>query len=243
MAGGATALLVTFAFVSANAIWYQPHAHQSPLMATRPDQPISVPSRPPDEPDTRTAAIERQPNAHERDGEVGAIIRREDRQPTSAPRTDGDAVVVKVQKVMADLGLYEGEIDGLAGPMTRSAIEAYQGRIGLEATGRIDEVLLEKLGLAGEPAVPAPPPSPPGRGQTDQLQTASLDARPAADEQLMRIQAGLRAFGNDGIEIDGVMGPRTQAAIREFQSLFGLPVTGEPDGKLYAKMRDIGLMD
>ena len=34
---------------------------------------------------------------------------------------------------------------------------------------------------------------------------------------------------------------RPRAAIREFQSLFGLPVTGEPDEKLYAKMREIGL--
>jgi len=59
----------------------------------------------------------------------------------------------------------------------------------------------------------------------------------------MRIQAGLRAFGNEGIEIDGVVGARTRAAILEFQSLFGLPETGEPDQALYAKMRDIGLTD
>ena len=40
------------------------------------------------------------------------------------------------------------------------------------------------------------------------------------------------------MEIDGVIGAKTRAAIREFQSLFGLPVTGEPDQKLYAKMRE-----
>jgi peptidoglycan hydrolase-like protein with peptidoglycan-binding domain len=57
----------------------------------------------------------------------------------------------------------------------------------------------------------------------------------------MKIQAGLKAFGNDKIEIDGVMGNRTRAAIREFQSLFGLPVTGEPSEEVYAKMREIGL--
>ena len=57
----------------------------------------------------------------------------------------------------------------------------------------------------------------------------------------MKIQAGLKAFGNDGIEIDGVIGARTKAAIREFQALFGLPETGEPDPAVYAKMREIGL--
>ena len=61
------------------------------------------------------------------------------------------------------------------------------------------------------------------------------------DPMIQKIQAGLKAFGNDGMEIDGVMGSKTRAAIREFQSLFGLPVTGEPDQALYAKMREIGL--
>ena len=43
------------------------------------------------------------------------------------------------------------------------------------------------------------------------------------------------------MKVDGVIGARTRSAIREFQSLFGLPVTGEPDATLYAKMREIGL--
>jgi len=57
------------------------------------------------------------------------------------------------------------------------------------------------------------------------------------------VQAGLRAFGNDGIELDGVVGGRTRSAIREFQSLFGLPETGEADEATYTKMREIGLAD
>jgi peptidoglycan hydrolase-like protein with peptidoglycan-binding domain len=43
------------------------------------------------------------------------------------------------------------------------------------------------------------------------------------------------------MKLDGVIGPRTKAAIKEFQSLFGLPVTGEPDDRLLAKMREVGL--
>ncbi|TGR62427.1 peptidoglycan-binding protein, partial [Mesorhizobium sp. M2D.F.Ca.ET.223.01.1.1] len=30
-------------------------------------------------------------------------------------------------------------------------------------------------------------------------------------------------------------------AIKEFQALFGLPETGEPDEAVYVKMREIGL--
>jgi peptidoglycan hydrolase-like protein with peptidoglycan-binding domain len=62
-----------------------------------------------------------------------------------------------------------------------------------------------------------------------------------ADRQIMKLQAGLRAFGNEAMEVDGVLGARTREAIHEFQALFGLPETGEPDDALYAKMREIGL--
>ena len=57
----------------------------------------------------------------------------------------------------------------------------------------------------------------------------------------MRIQAGLKAFGNDDIEIDGVVGAKTRSAIQEFQALFGLPETGDPDPAVDAKMQEIGL--
>jgi peptidoglycan hydrolase-like protein with peptidoglycan-binding domain len=63
----------------------------------------------------------------------------------------------------------------------------------------------------------------------------------SADERIIRIQAGLKAFGNEDIQIDGVLGARTKSAILEFQSLFGLPETGEPNEQVYAKMKEIGL--
>jgi peptidoglycan hydrolase-like protein with peptidoglycan-binding domain len=63
----------------------------------------------------------------------------------------------------------------------------------------------------------------------------------ALQSNVVRVQAGLRAFGNEGIEIDGVIGEKTRSAIREFQALFRLPVTGEPDDRLLAKMQEIGL--
>ena len=72
------------------------------------------------------------------------------------------------------------------------------------------------------------------------VQTAALEMT-EADPTIMRVQAGLKAFGNDGIEVDGVLGQDTQSAIREFQSLFGLPVSGRPDEAFLAKMREVGL--
>jgi glutamate synthase domain-containing protein 1 len=40
-----------------------------------------------------------------------------------------------------------------------------------------------------------------------------------------------------------LMGAKTEAAIREFQSLFGLAETGAVDQAVYAKMKEIGLID
>lgn len=241
LAGGGTALAVIFAFVAANAIWYQPHAHQSPILSTRTAQ-LPQPARPATEPG---AGLERDIAAREEADEVPTTVIRLERE-VPAPAA-GDPLVADIQKVTADLGLYEGEVDGLAGPMTRAAIEAYQKMVGLPVTGQIDETLIAKLGIAGETPVPAPPAARPDREQaeraaTDTVQTASLGDE-IGDALVRRVQASLRAFGNDDIEIDGVAGPRTRAAIREFQSLFGLPETGEPDREVYAKMREIGLAD
>jgi peptidoglycan hydrolase-like protein with peptidoglycan-binding domain len=42
-------------------------------------------------------------------------------------------------------------------------------------------------------------------------------------------QAALREAGYEPGRIDGVMGPATQAAIRQFQAASGLPQTGQLD--------------
>ena len=38
---------------------------------------------------------------------------------------------------------------------------------------------------------------------------------------------------------DGIYGPETEAAVRKFQSIFGLPVTGEIDYKTWYKISEI----
>lgn len=219
LVGGGTAFLVALSFVSANAIWYQPHAHRDAFFATR----DFAAGKAWGDPEPRTTIL---------------LERPEPDKPA------GDPVVKQVQAVLKDLRFYQGEIDGLSGPATRQAIGAYQTRVGLASTGTIDGRLLDELGIA--PATTAGIPTPTPRSAT--VRDASIKvAAPAAprqpDKRLMAIQRGLRAFGNEQIEVDGLAGSRTEAAIREFQSLFGLPETGQADDAVYAKMREIGLMD
>ncbi|WEX07745.1 peptidoglycan-binding protein [Chelativorans sp. AA-79] len=234
--GGTTAFLVSLAFVSANAVFYQPQVHPNAFLSTRELGPRALPDAAPEHPHPRAAPrdvrqVDPLPDA-------GAGEEADPGSTGSVPvQADGDETVRSVQDVLSDLGLYRGPIDGMAGPQTNAAIETYRRVVGLDEGHQIDAALLNQLGL-GSGGQSAPAPAEPG---TDHgVQTASAEA---GDATIRRIQAGLKAFGNDGIEIDGMMGARTEQAIREFQSLFGLPVTGEPDAVLVTKMKEIGLIN
>ena len=220
LVGGSTAFLVTLFYVSANALWYQPFPHKGAFFATRSIEHFPTPV--PDEPET-TINIER---------------------PAPPPVPKSDPVVQQVQEILKTLGFYSGTVDGLQGPNTQKAIDVYRSKVGL-ASGGIDDALLEQLGATPTTAaVPHPTP----RGQAAAPPQAALTGAvtpaqpsPAADARIVKIQAGLKAFGNDDIKLDGMVGSRTKAAIKEFQALFGLPETGEPDEVVYTKMREIGL--
>lgn len=262
LVGSSTAFLVVLFYVSANALWNQPYRHPGPLMETRfvVERPVPAPL-----PVSRPATM-MQPTLEVTNSVPPAPAATVATQPSPVQER-----TMRVQIALESLGLYRGTVDGLMGPQTRAAITGYQKTLGMEGTGEIDDRLLEALGIAtgrqaarapsAEPQ-PAPPASVPAAAAPEQgyaavpvaaplprsrdaAATTDLlrEARAAAAVQadVVRIQAGLRAFGNEGIEIDGVIGEKTRAAIREFQSLFRLPVTGEPDAKLLAKMQEIGL--
>jgi hypothetical protein len=57
-------------------------------------------------------------------------------------------VTSEVQQALAQQGYYQGPIDGILGPMTRSAIARFQADRGLATTAAIDQPTLASLGLA-----------------------------------------------------------------------------------------------
>lgn len=181
------------------------------------------------QPHTSTFFITRELAHHARYETVDADV-------DHAPRQAADPVVQQVQDLLADMSLYTGSIDGIQGPQTRKAVEDYQRLNGVDVSGNIDQELLAELRGHN---TPAPPPTPKPRPPVETI--ASVEQVAFGPTDIERVQAGLRAFGRGDIEIDGVIGSRTKAAIREFQGLFGLPVTGEPDQAVVAKMREIGL--
>jgi putative peptidoglycan binding protein len=58
-----------------------------------------------------------------------------------------DQVVANVQAALQEQGYYQGEVDGLLGPLTRDAIADYQHDHGLYMTSAIDQPTLESLGM------------------------------------------------------------------------------------------------
>jgi Putative peptidoglycan binding domain len=58
-----------------------------------------------------------------------------------------DRVIADVQAELQQMGYYQGEVDGLLGPLTRQALADYQADQGLVATAVIDEPTLDSLGM------------------------------------------------------------------------------------------------
>jgi Putative peptidoglycan binding domain len=58
-----------------------------------------------------------------------------------------DQVIADVQTALQEMGYYQGEVDGLLGPMTRDALTAYQADQGLATTAVIDEPTLDSLDM------------------------------------------------------------------------------------------------
>ena len=164
LAGGSTAFLVALSFVSANALWYQPHAHSGAFFATR---EFTRPGAPDPQPATTTIRIER---------------------PAAAPaQVKSDPAVEEVQATLKELNFYAGEVDGIVGPATRKAIETYQAKMGMAVTGKVDEDLLDQLGAATVTAGIVPSPAPRGTvdqdGQRKRFVTGDRAAARRADQE------------------------------------------------------------
>jgi peptidoglycan hydrolase-like protein with peptidoglycan-binding domain len=120
--------------------------------------------------------------------------------------------VVQIQTALVAAGVrLVGGVDGNFGPMTASALREFQTRRGLPATGVVDQATAIALGVASAPAL---------------IVTTGL-RRNATGANVTELQ---RALINAGIQFpggaDGVFGPATERALRQFQTERGLEATG-----------------
>jgi peptidoglycan hydrolase-like protein with peptidoglycan-binding domain len=271
---GVATFVMMFAFVGANALWHQPHSHANAFYSTRDHAAPALTQQ-------EAAAIVRkgiiaareQGLAEETPVPVAKVAPSRNLPDAPAIKPGSDPTVLGVQATLKQLGLYDGEVDGLNGSRTRQAVAAYQKILRLEPTGEIDETLLAQLrGMPAEngnvvatavdavPALPdgdivasiVPTPRPEtGPSIPPQKEIAVAPApqrRPAADNAfdsaaIKQLQTGLRLFGNEGLDADGQLGPATRRAISEFQEILRLEVTGLPDERVFNELRRQGFIN
>ncbi|MBN8907264.1 MAG: peptidoglycan-binding protein [Alphaproteobacteria bacterium] len=127
--------------------------------------------------------------------------------------------VQAVQERLRQAGAYTGNVDGIWGADSETALQRFQQSHQLQVTGQMNQATAATLGI--EPgtllatAQPTPAASPPAG---ERLRSQSIRA----------IQERLRALNFYNGALDGVWGESTQSAIERFQQGRGL----QPNGQL-----------
>lgn len=200
--GGFSAFAVAFGFVAANALWYQPGHHPSPIFSTRDVSDFNAlagitrhPQVEPDPADVTSFKIERAADASAESKSAAASGDKlaaapqtpaaTSAQPSAADApADNAALVVSVQNELARRGLYDGLADGVIGPRTEAAITVFQKSIGVEANGLVGPELLAALKSDRSVTAAVPKSRPP-----EDLSTAAADPVAAAIRNASKVVA------------------------------------------------------
>ncbi len=249
MSGGLMVMAITAMAIVSNALFLQAGRHPEPLFATRPVATAPAPARPAVAvplPHTREQAAAENPMLPPK-----AAVAPPAAAP--APVDENKVLITAVQRELARLGIYTDAIDGLSGPRTRAAISTWQTAAGIKVTGEATPELLTALRkpvASAPPAAPAVPAVVKEAANTDQVAAAvaraeELEREQAAlaqGKQLRKVQEALNLIGYGPLTVDGQTSQSTSDAIRRFQLDNGLPVTGELNDKVVARLVSIGAM-
>ena len=139
------------------------------------------------------------------------------------------AYLIGIQEELDTLGYKPGPADGVMGSRTRAAIMAYQRNAGLAVDGRVSQMVLDHMKFA-VPRVYA------STGSTAAAPRPAARA-PATNDTVLQIQRELAARGWNPGPADGLAGPRTREAARQFQVQAGLATTGTLDAGLLNSLK------
>ncbi|WP_310620761.1 peptidoglycan-binding domain-containing protein [Flexibacterium corallicola] len=183
---------------------------------------------------------------------------REDIPELVAATTDPQrlTLVKDVQRELRRLAMYTGSIDGMEGPATQQAVRAYQRSRKLNESGRINEALLARLTMDSNVNFEAMEQTPIPRlapnkqssraasGTIEQVLEAAREqnsarAVPPTTVRVKNIQKALADLGYGPLEIDGINGGETAAAVRKFQRDHGLIITGQVEDRFIRKLKTL----
>jgi peptidoglycan hydrolase-like protein with peptidoglycan-binding domain len=125
--------------------------------------------------------------------------------------------VSSLQELLSKRGFYNGAVDGIMGPQTRSAIVAAQKNYGLVTDGIAGNQTLAALESGASPVSIA---------AKNPTTTSATGAANTSDRDVAALQQLLAKRGFYNGAIDGVRGAQTNAAIAAAQKNYGLTVDG-----------------
>lgn len=145
---GVTSFGIVFSIISANALWYQPSHHPSPLFRTRDDaNPYAVIGYRSSErmaPQGNVTTF-----SFQRPGEESTANTAENQNSelaTSAGTLSADQKRIQdIQRELAKRGLYQGQADGVPSEELSAAILGFEEGAGMEPTGLASDDLLMAL--------------------------------------------------------------------------------------------------
>lgn len=143
------------------------------------------------------------------------------REMTLARGTQGVQVAGLQQRLEAH-GFSVGRVDSLFGPRTERALINFQLSKGLRPTGVVDRSTWEAL--SADPH--------------QQATAENLLKQGDRGSQVRTLQTRLELTGHDPGPIDGIFGPKTLAAVSDFQLAMGLESTGVVDEKTWKLLGD-----
>ncbi len=159
------------------------------------------------------------------DGKVGALSRTAMQEALSVPPMKlGDEApeVAGFQVALAAKG-FKGATDGKFTAETQTLVKAFQKANGLAETGEINSRTWAKATGFGEDGI---------AGFGEPLMKGASGAAVAF------VQKSLEMYSGISVAVDGKFGPKTEAAVKEFQSMNGLPVTGILDQDTWNQLMD-----
>jgi len=139
----------------------------------------------------------------------------------------GSAPVRQVQRALRSGSYAPGPVDGLYGPLTEAAVRRFQQVHGLTIDGIAGPQTGAALRTASLGQRRAPPAIRPGAGYRS----------PGGSARVLEIQRMLGGLRYEYGPLDGLFGPRTQAAVQWFQVKHGFLPTGIVDQATLTRLR------
>lgn len=226
---GSLLFIISFLFVSFNALFSQ-KTHQNILTQMK---------------FSSTQSIGKSSNLSERETKSQELSRvtslhSPSHHHTNSPFSPQSESMIEKQKKLAELGLYDGPLDGLDGPKMRRAIALWKQQATQKKQNDIlsnpttDEIaiLIKQSEIEIE-----------NNTTTKNITNSKESVLNLSVEDILQVQKALHNFGHEEVLITGIEDQKTIEALKQFQKMFDLPVTGKINHTILMKMREIGLLN